>query len=133
MSMISILKNTSSTHDAHENQVPAMLLKRRQKALLLNALTIFFISVATLIAINMITSCQETQIIPVAIRDISKGTLIKQDDLSYVNVPKNSVFNHVINKDLIKSQPAISNMVCLSLLVRLRNKQKFHQDSQRFQ
>ncbi len=103
MSMISILKNTSSTHDAHENQVPAMLLKRRQKALLLNALTIFFISVATLIAINMITSCQETQIIPVAIRDISKGTLIKQDDLSYVNVPKNSVFNHVINKDLIKN------------------------------
>lgn len=103
MSMISILKNTSSTHDAHENQVPAMLLKRRQKALLLNALTVFFISVATLIAINMITSCQETQIIPVAIRDISKGALIKQDDLYYVNVPKNSVFNNVINKDLIKN------------------------------
>ena len=94
MSTALFLKPSQNTP---ENNTPVELLKRRQKAKALKFLKIFLISVATLFSINMITTFQATQSVPVAVRNIQKGSVIKQSDFHYVNVPKSSVFNNVLS------------------------------------
>lgn len=86
-----------------ENKMPVELIKRRKRAQTLNMLSIFFISVATLFSIHLISTFQATQSVPVAIRNIAKGSVIKQSDLHYVNVPKSSVFNNVLNQTSINN------------------------------
>ena len=86
-----------------ENKAPVELIKRRKRAQTLNMLSIFFISVATLFSIHLISTFQATQSVPVAIRNIAKGSVIKQSDLHYVNVPKSSVFNNVLNQTSINN------------------------------
>lgn len=85
------------------NKEPVELLKRRQKAQTLNLLSIFFISVATLFSIHMVSAFTATQSVPVAVRNIAKGSVIKQSDLHYVSVPKSSVFNNVLNYDSVNN------------------------------